>query len=82
MKKQKVTHEAAKAEIRNEILQEENKRNSILEKMKEMTDIMKHEEEKHKVEIDKLKGNIEKAGNDLDRFVVWDYVEQKREIIG
>ena len=22
------------------------------------------------------------AGSDLDRFVVWDYVEQKREIIG
>jgi uncharacterized protein with von Willebrand factor type A (vWA) domain len=22
------------------------------------------------------------AGNDLDRFVVWDYVNKKREIIG
>ncbi len=22
------------------------------------------------------------AGNDLDRFVVWDYVERKREILG
>ena len=22
------------------------------------------------------------AGNDLDRFVLWDYVEKKREILG
>ena len=36
-----------------------------------------------RIEIESTRGRVLfTAGNDLDRYVIWDYVSRKREIIG